>query len=991
MITKTSTTQAAKRKKTMEMPDSPPKRVTRARAKAPDDPQPKPKLTRITTASAKTIAEKKKAAVPTKAVKRKTRADDEDVVQGEKPMSAEQPEPEVESMRTKSHQKKAALGDKAGEKDLNVPKPRGRQPRTLPAAAAKQEAPKPRGRPKKIVEPTPTPTPSADAEEQVENLEPVKKTTRGRPAANTTKLSTTASVTKVRVAPMKKVKFQQDEPDKENIPIEADAPKKSAMKATGLKAKPVRKPAGARAATRSRKVTEEVDGTRETKEDKSLPLSPKKVTQVAKSSSISSEDELSGEKSPIRALSRSPIKGPASPIRDVGSVSKLDYNQDTPPSSPSNPIFSSILASPARKPPPSPFKDGLKNSPRKVNLGDSIAQPVLLSSRTPMKASLLQASPRRGIIGESALKPALHTTQSPFKASLLQSPARRPLASPMKVTGSLSPGKSSMTLPVLDATSASKQNSPIKASKPSPQKAISSPLRAARSPGHAFKVHKMTDEEREMEAGKNDMIPSQPTSPIKQRIAVVSEPGLPVPEKIEETSIETEGVSLSPQIESPAADGITVESPAHSDHIPYDLNPAFSVAAAAWRRVSTESMSEDELASPQKGYDITPLKRFAVSSNDFGTPAFIGGSGNIDASECKISMTPLADQLNSWAASTPIKQNAVARPRQARGMFSFGGAEILAGLENTSFAAAGSPAKSSYFEDEMAIRDAPEAISCDELVNDNKQECASLQASFESQASEEYGDENAIPAELEALRLEQEAQDDTLTCTPAKVFTPAKLVSQQPREIHTVSKVPLRPSAEDSPLRVTRQRSRSFGGPLAVVGEPEAVNGSRANIFKQSQPLSSVEDEIWLGDQPATPVIRAATVPQTPSSNMKLDAETPGRTVRKGVVPDVLKGAIVYVDVHTTEGADASGIFVDLLTQMGARCVKQWSWNPRASMGVSLDSNGSSQGDSPDRSPSACKIGITHVVFKDGGKRTLEKVRSSNGVVSCVGVGWVLE
>jgi hypothetical protein len=84
-----------------------------------------------------------------------------------------------------------------------------------------------------------------------------------------------------------------------------------------------------------------------------------------------------------------------------------------------------------------------------------------------------------------------------------------------------------------------------------------------------------------------------------------------------------------------------------------------------------------------------------------------------------------------------------------------------------------------------------------------------------------------------------------------------------------------------------------------------------------------------------------------------------------------LKGAVVFVDVHTTEGADASTLFTELLTQMGARCVKSWNWN----------------GNGEDGS----KIGITHVVFKDGGKRTLEKAKETNGVVSCVGVGWVLE
>jgi len=97
----------------------------------------------------------------------------------------------------------------------------------------------------------------------------------------------------------------------------------------------------------------------------------------------------------------------------------------------------------------------------------------------------------------------------------------------------------------------------------------------------------------------------------------------------------------------------------------------------------------------------------------------------------------------------------------------------------------------------------------------------------------------------------------------------------------------------------------------------------------------------------------------------------------------ILKDAVVYVDVHTKEGADASGIFVELLTQMGAKCVKQWTWSPRSSVSSDL-------GGSPCLG-SSLKAGITHVVFKDGGKRTMEKVREAGGTVRCVGVNWVLE
>jgi hypothetical protein len=141
-------------------------------------------------------------------------------------------------------------------------------------------------------------------------------------------------------------------------------------------------------------------------------------------------------------------------------------------------------------------------------------------------------------------------------------------------------------------------------------------------------------------------------------------------------------------------------------------------------------------------------------------------------------------------------------------------------------------------------------------------------------------------------------------------------------------------------------------------------------------------------------------LPETPTSVFAWSTlSTPAESPQRLPNPTILKGAVVYVDVHTSEGADASGIFVELLSQMGARCVKRWAWSPHqtgsptpssdvatVSTGGDIFSPGSQSVGTP-----AGKIGITHVVYKDGGKRTLEKVRDTNGVVCCVGVGWVLE
>lgn len=377
--------------------------------------------------------------------------------------------------------------------------------------------------------------------------------------------------------------------------------------------------------------------------------------------------------------------------------------------------------------------------------------------------------------------------------------------------------------------------------------------------------------------------------------------------------------------------------------------------------------SEDELASPDKNFAPTPLRRAGLASHLDNTPT---------VTKDDTTLSSLACQLDGWAASSPDKQRLPTRKQ--RGIFFFGGPTEMTLDQKGSVSSAEPSTTSSFFEDEMELCDNNDQLLYGLEDPAEAQDIADIQASMASQASQEYGDENAVPTAAEILRAEQETNDPTLACTPARVFTPAKQIQQMAREVCTVSKVPLRPCSDDSPAQAPRQRSKSFGGALTVLADaPEEQHVH----LERPAPLK----------QPATPKLAATALPQTPSSGLRLDYETPGRSSRKSAASDVLKGAVVFVDVHTTEGADASSIFVDLLTQMGARCVKQWNWNPRASLGDALETAGSPRGASPSGNTSTNKVSITHVVYKDGGKRTLEKVRLSNGVVMCVGVGWVLE
>lgn len=195
-----------------------------------------------------------------------------------------------------------------------------------------------------------------------------------------------------------------------------------------------------------------------------------------------------------------------------------------------------------------------------------------------------------------------------------------------------------------------------------------------------------------------------------------------------------------------------------------------------------------------------------------------------------------------------------------------------------------------------------------------------------------------------------------------------------PRVVHTVCKVPLRAEDDHVPLSMPRKRSRHLS---LTPAKPRSPDSRLSAPSCMRIPLKPCDDNQSLSNTPGSPV-------KEQSTPKRLRSKSPRRQSVAAAAPPILQGVVVYTDVHTAEGADASGIFVELLEKMGARCVKSWNWNPRASMSgtvvddVEIESRNS-------------KIGITHVVYKDGGVKTLEKVRQANGLVKCVGVAWVLD
>ncbi|GES62371.1 hypothetical protein ATEIFO6365_0005034800 [Aspergillus terreus] len=372
--------------------------------------------------------------------------------------------------------------------------------------------------------------------------------------------------------------------------------------------------------------------------------------------------------------------------------------------------------------------------------------------------------------------------------------------------------------------------------------------------------------------------------------------------------------------------------------------------------------------------------------------------------------TLLAEQLSGWKASSPEKSEK-ARPRK-RGVFSLAGnlkrpSDAFSITSDVAY-----PALSleepllSINSQEIQVKDEGPTIFEDEhaepgTIEDDIQENSELtrpplfEIFSDAQADASEGGMEHTPAasskgnrpvcsppSVHEPTLEEEKENqNSLLPAPA---TPAKNVSNQMHTFHTVSKVPLKPEGQISPLKMPRKRGRSLSMASPLRSSPRIRNiiASReqnpsASPSPRPQRLATPQLKSPNSSRVRRSISRHSGISKA-ASRSPSPYKTPGRNT--SACNQVLRGAVVYVDVHTTEGEDASGIFVELLSQMGARCVKNWAWNPRASLCPQ-----------DEQEPKDGRIGITHVVYKDGGVRTLEKVRQAGGVVKCVGVGWVLD
>ncbi|KXX83287.1 hypothetical protein MMYC01_200255 [Madurella mycetomatis] len=978
-------------------PQSPPKRMTRARAAAKTA-EPATKATRIVTAAAKaktarsaatttmTTTTTTIASTTRTAIKRKSPSDDDDDEGDELGTAVQMSATNTKPTRGRGRPKKVAIAE---------PEP---EPQSVPAPA------RARGRPKKAVEPVteaPTRTTRTTRTKKPETeatVEPAKKMTRGRSAIST---DTTTSKSLAKPAVKKTVKFE--EPEKENIaPANAPATKKSAKASTpaataaGLRGKPVRKAATSRTARNTRSAAPAPAASE--KEEKPMPLSPKKINQLAMNR-IESDDELGmEEKAPVRRLRKAPVKAAIKSSTAPEPPASISENDENASAGRPEAELALMLGTPAKRLPPSPWKGSIMTPARRV---EGLFGPPLTQT-----------------VNDS------HASQPPTKMGLLQSPAKRqPLSlnppgagsvngpqvgiSPLKMPFLSSPAKRSVS-PIKPLPPKIEEEEPMNQTPAPKATLLASPLPAVSGPLH--------DEEIMTKETDDDAMPDSPTrarfpgrlSAVLPRHAdpALTPPMLSLAEELsgaENADIAVEGVAENEGAEclgepmalddalgkAPVVESASTTPPSSP---PAAANPMFGLRQKDLDPYddATDSDSDNELprqgrftsafsavpATPRSAMARTPstqTRQLRSSSRSIAKRARV---------DDKFGFTPLAQQLSGWAAGPSPRKAKVATPSPT----------------TNGQAAASTPieaAQNTFFEDEMQVRSEAMDVEGDtagafEENNDpvladfslSEEDMALAAEAHEmslmeseralnasnsshddtiSEASQEYGDENAIPIDPNLVPNNVARTAAVPPVTPQRVFH---------REVHTVAKVPLKPADDSTPRPAIKKRGHSIS--RLPVSRPTENLTRNTTVISYSPTKGADVGSAGKDHEEGSEAIPPVT-PQ--KSDVWSTIGTPGRTPRRDLNPALLRGAVVFVDVHTSEGADASGIFVELLTQMGARCVKNWAWNPSSSHPDGADS----------------RIGITHVVYKDGGKRTLEKVRESGGVVQCVGVSWVLD
>ncbi|KAJ5774090.1 hypothetical protein N7457_008986 [Penicillium paradoxum] len=515
-----------------------------------------------------------------------------------------------------------------------------------------------------------------------------------------------------------------------------------------------------------------------------------------------------------------------------------------------------------------------------------------------------------------------------------------------------------------------------------------------------------SDREDEIMSDEHEVEDPEPT-PTEPEFSIVSSQ-LPSPHEGNHVEKATSPLQVNQEtpspLSSPTVGGSASLSLRSPDHTENEHGPTIDTKNANSATIDIP-LHEGNSRSPSTGVDSSAL----MAPSLFNTPSI--SSAHQSPAETKLGFTPLAQKFSRWEQNTPSQARSL-RPRR-RGVFS-----LVGPLDRTNTETPTTSGGVSYPDlSKSPLLHTPSLLAEPPLQPEGDDACLSPEHEQTLQRSSLYEDHQIINSAAKATDIfedpdsgsneldhsfatefpqehepESHPTDDKENCGPSAIApsTPMKprVQSDGLRTIHTVSKVPLKAEGEESPLKLPRKRGLSLLSTSPTRSSPR-VRKPTLMALNDSVPILSPSRKSPRASRSPTPKRRSVAArrssgiaPVIAAPGGAVATASPIKKVRRSLTTEqkALHGAVVHVDVHTTEGEDASGIFVELLQQMGARCVRSWAWNPRSSL---------SPADAPE--PKDMRVGITHVVYKDGGLRTLEKVKKAAGLVKCVGVGWVLD
>lgn len=724
-----------------------------------------------------------------------------------------------------------------------------------------------------------------------------------------------------------------------------------------------KKPAKKAKTTKTVSTDESVVGSKPAKaavKTKANTITIKTASQRIAQKSLEQEEDFETTKASPQA-SKIPIAAPAETTDTLPSIALSDEPNDKqaiPLKTSSllqpgqNPLGASLLSlSPRKAPAASPFKlppmsvskpqstgfgptsSLLSGSPRKANLATSISQGSVKKSVT--ETSLLQTSPRKA--PGSAMKHS--TAGSPAKAlvsvnefgsSLLNgSPRKIKLGTPAKFAPAL------LSKPLRNVFQASVASAP-----PSPEKENLAAMQSSPLEGESNRTQLF------LPAPKTQLMLPAPiveemvaTSPLTahERHIIDQDDVFSASVRIEPTAVEKEIINQDDVFGTPVKplkDTVEVERPEIED-------------GATIEHVASDDEGMQGVETPKPALHQPSVASAAP------TPA-IQNSGSQDVPTTQVAVA--GTQLLLPAPRAPLllqSADAIRDIKEKRTQLAHEMALALHDEEEEDAADVldGEEEDVDYthmtgWETEVDIDEEGQAEALEDIQEfvsrPETTETIPGLSSFQLQPAVEVGDDSEM-TEWETEAGSEDEEDRTEVIGDVEEF-----VSMPDTTESILASPSFQLQAEAAAALAADARIMALEQAPAVFVPP--TSPTKSSLKRPDSPKKSVSWRAY-AEMSGTPD-SARRAPVITATNVPMRAAGP------------FDGLVFYLEIRGTDGSDQNILFSPLVEELGGRVVPSWTTNGMT---------------------------VTHVVFKDGEVRTLEKVAASNGEVQLVNIAYLLE